>query len=216
MAKIQRIFFSNWSKAYHNQLRKVVHDIIKKHKSGGKCLDIGCNYSLASEILGNDDNYEIDAFDIDPAVISAMKGSYKNVSFFVGDAHDPPPICKKSSYDMIFAIEIIEHLTNPQFAFKKWCELLKKDGILILSTPNAFWFGKRGRGDHIYHFDLKTLEAMGKENGLDIVEKIGIGIRTFTGSIDTILPISWIYKFTMPMTYSFPQFASNIVIIYKK
>src|SRR3989344_7708517 len=41
-------------------------------------------------------------------------------------------------FDVIFAGELIEHLSNPGLFLEK-CKLhLKKDGFLILTTPNAF------------------------------------------------------------------------------
>ena len=41
-------------------------------------------------------------------------------------------------FDIIFAGELIEHLSNPGLFLKQSKRHLKKDGILVLTTPNAF------------------------------------------------------------------------------
>lgn len=39
-------------------------------------------------------------------------------------------------FDLIVALEIIEHLENPRFVAREWFRLLKPGGILVFSTPN--------------------------------------------------------------------------------
>ena len=41
-------------------------------------------------------------------------------------------------FDVIFAGELIEHLSNPGLFLEKCRKHLKKNGLLILTTPNAF------------------------------------------------------------------------------
>lgn len=43
----------------------------------------------------------------------------------------------KDSIDVAFAIQVIEHTSNPRLFLEEIRPLLKKNGILILSTPNA-------------------------------------------------------------------------------
>lgn len=43
---------------------------------------------------------------------------------------------ENNSFDMIAALEIIEHLENPRFLAREWFRILKKGGTVLLSTPN--------------------------------------------------------------------------------
>ncbi len=45
-------------------------------------------------------------------------------------------------FDVIFAGELIEHLSNPGLFLESCKKHLKKDGILIITTPNAFSLGR--------------------------------------------------------------------------
>ncbi len=50
----------------------------------------------------------------------------------------------KKKFDVIFAGELVEHLSNPGLFLERCKKHLRKDGLLILTTPNAFcafrWF----------------------------------------------------------------------------
>ena len=43
----------------------------------------------------------------------------------------------KGQYDAISFIEVIEHLENPRHSFRQIAALLKDDGLVLVSTPNA-------------------------------------------------------------------------------
>lgn len=66
----------------------------------------------------------------------------------------------KFNYDLVIALEVLEHLENPWNFFREARKLLRKGGTLILSTPNSnsmldrltyvmkghsFYFGERDR-----------------------------------------------------------------------
>ncbi|MBU5687975.1 MAG: methyltransferase domain-containing protein [Candidatus Aenigmarchaeota archaeon] len=100
----------------------------------------------------------------------------------------------KNNYaDTIIAGEIIEHLINP-FEFLKECNrVLKKGGILILTTPNMTSlsyilkiqsFGKKltiydRKDPHLYGFSMEMLEILLKKSGFKILNKkyLNIGWR---------------------------------------
>ena len=41
-----------------------------------------------------------------------------------------------ASFDVVIAAEVIEHLENPRQVARKWFQILKPGGTLVLSTPN--------------------------------------------------------------------------------
>lgn len=56
----------------------------------------------------------------------------------IGDLHDLKGKVSDEEYDAIYAGEIIEHTWMPGMMIVECNRILKKDGILILDTPNVF------------------------------------------------------------------------------
>jgi len=52
------------------------------------------------------------------------------------------PLNLSETFDIIIAGDLIEHLSNFEGFFKNCEKFLKKDGIIILSTPNPFYVGE--------------------------------------------------------------------------
>jgi len=71
---------------------------------------------------------------------------------------------KDSTYDVVIASEIFEHLYNPLHFIHETSRILKSEGILILSMPNICYAGNIFRllaGKSI-HEELKTLRLAPK------------------------------------------------------
>lgn len=56
----------------------------------------------------------------------------------IGDLHDLRGIVENETFDCIYAGEIIEHTWKPGQMIQECNRILKKDGYLVLDTPNAF------------------------------------------------------------------------------
>jgi 2-polyprenyl-3-methyl-5-hydroxy-6-metoxy-1,4-benzoquinol methylase len=83
-------------------------------------------------------------------------------------------------FDAIFAWHVIEHLSNPFETLREINRILKKDGYLEFSIPNAGcwefyvfrdkWYGL-DLPRHLFHFSLTSVKKM-LEDGDFVVEKI--------------------------------------------
>jgi 2-polyprenyl-3-methyl-5-hydroxy-6-metoxy-1,4-benzoquinol methylase len=56
-------------------------------------------------------------------------------NWIVGDLNAPMDV-PESSFDVIVAVEVIEHLENPRAIAREWFRLLREGGTIICSTPN--------------------------------------------------------------------------------
>lgn len=108
-----------------------------KPLAGLDILDIGCGGGLAAEPL-----YRLGAH------VTGVDAGAENIR--VADTHarqqglDIRYICSTAEemashgkkFDVVTALEIIEHVDHPDVFIKACCQLVKEDGILILSTLN--------------------------------------------------------------------------------
>jgi SAM-dependent methyltransferase len=85
-------------------------------------------------------------------------------------------------FDVIVAGELIEHLSNPGLFLERANKHLRKDGRLIISTPNAFSSGNVFRSllgrkmiinpQHVCYYDEQTLTQLLKRYGFEVEDVI--------------------------------------------
>jgi SAM-dependent methyltransferase len=124
----------------------------------GEVCDVGSGYSMVWH--SGPWPFTVHAFDRDPAAVAALQE--KGVDARFAPADDPP--FAKGMFDAVYAGEIIEHLTDPEAALRRWVELLKPNGRLIVTTPNRRHLLTRVRGfelvenpEHLFEWDLRQL-----------------------------------------------------------
>jgi ubiquinone/menaquinone biosynthesis C-methylase UbiE len=116
-------------------------DIIKynfcsKYVKNKVVLNAACGKGYGGDILLKGRPKRIINLDIDPLCIQYAKKHYLDhrLIYEVGD------VCKlrfkKYYFDTVISIETIEHLRQPEAFIKEIKRVLKKGGLLILSTPN--------------------------------------------------------------------------------
>lgn len=102
-----------------------------------KTLDAGCGKGTLLEILHTRGFAETYGADIDDYLADEKpKKEFKVVDF----NFDRFP-WTDSFFGQIAAVEVVEHLENPYHFLREAARLLKKDGILLVTTPNPdhFW-----------------------------------------------------------------------------
>jgi len=104
-------------------------------------------------------------------------------------------LLENNSVDVIIAGELIEHMYNPYKFIRECRRVLKKDGIIILSTPNICSLKNRFRvlfgrlpescaepsndesyERHIIDFNFQSLNKVFEKSGLNIIKKTSNGI----------------------------------------
>jgi 2-polyprenyl-3-methyl-5-hydroxy-6-metoxy-1,4-benzoquinol methylase len=120
---------------FENSLKKKqkVQTILKfientEHK---KCLEIGCEKGIASYFLRKKGGFWLST-DIDRNNVLTTKDLVKkNVLYFKEDAL---PFLSHS-FDLIIAIDTLEHIEDDDAFLKDLHRVLKKDGLLFISVP---------------------------------------------------------------------------------
>lgn len=85
----------------------------------------------------------------------------------------------KNKYDVVVLLDVIEHLPDPNKSISKIKKLLKKDGVIVFTTPNTNsleykLYGKRWEWvsppAHISLFNQKTVRKIMNENHFEELE----------------------------------------------
>ncbi len=129
--EIQRKNFDEYKIMIDDSRYRKVFEILKKLKPG-KFLEVGCNSGEFLEqvkTLG----YEVSGMEISDK--AAERGRKKSLDIKTADATKSFPFLK-NSFDVILAGEIIEHTLDDAEFLKKIHNLLRPNGILIITTPN--------------------------------------------------------------------------------
>lgn len=169
----------------NNYRVKLMINAIKNLKPvNQKILDIGCfDGTLLSSLPPDNFLYGVEASDF--GYKTCLKKGINVTQFFFNDDKFP---YKSSSFDIIIAGEIIEHIYDTDQFLNEIYRLLKPNGYLILSTPNIASLPRRimlllgmnpiieispnrlDSSGHIRYFTFKNLSKLIKENNFNIIK----------------------------------------------
>lgn len=181
-----------WDTAINTEVHTYVRPILENwlaDKKGNHLLDLGCgNGVLTSQLekLG----LLCTGTDFSESGINIAKKTFPNVNFFQSLIENPLLDEHKNKYDIVLAVEVIEHLLLPRQLFERAKEALKPNGTLIITTPyhgyfknialalankyDTHWHPLRDYG-HVKFFSLSTLSTLFKEQGFKVtrVKRVG-------------------------------------------
>lgn len=139
--------------------REDIHIFSKYLPHEGMILEAGCGIGSVCCYLSKKTNAKIVGLDTSSEALRLIaKGVDKNGEFIRGDVRKLP--FRDYSFDLVVSLGVIEHLDNPKIAVREMERVLKKEGILFLSTPNAHCYPHR-----VIRFFKKILKIwkIGKE-----------------------------------------------------
>ena len=158
-------------KLFENIFLKRIKKILK-FKKKGSVLEVGCSSGLMLKLF-KDCGFLVLGVEISrKAAEAAMK---KDIEVLTKPFEE---IGFKSKFDVIIFNHTLEHLADPFLAIKKASSLLNKEGLLYIDLPNFASLSATLKKDkwpfllveeHLWHFSLKSLKILFKNNGLDLV-----------------------------------------------
>jgi len=170
----------------NNPRIKVMLDTVNNLNLKNKnILDIGCYDGTFLSLIKNRNNsfYGIEASGY--GAKEALKKGINVKKFFFNDVDKIP--FKSESFDLVVAGEIIEHIYDIDFFLQEIYRLLKRDGFLLISTPNIASFGRRlmlflgmnpiietspnetDSSGHIRYFTFRTLKVLLNKQGFRVL-----------------------------------------------
>lgn len=162
---------------------------VGKIPSGSLVLDIGCATGFMGKYLIENKSCKVYGVEVDKVQAEIAEKNLSGV--LTGSVEETESIkkinkmTKNKKFDVILATSLIEHLTDPDQFLKVMRNLLKPQGIIIISTPNIAHFSTRtsllrGKFDyteygildrtHLHFYTINTFKKIFKENGYRILE----------------------------------------------
>jgi 2-polyprenyl-6-hydroxyphenyl methylase/3-demethylubiquinone-9 3-methyltransferase len=161
--------------------------------AGKSALDVGCGAGLLAEPLRRL-GADVIAIDAAPELIAAARAhaagqgldiDYRAIGVEALDGH----------YDLVTALEVIEHVADPQAFVDSLAARLAPGGLLILSTPNrtawsklltitlAEGFGRIPKGTHDFDkfIDPDHMRGLLAKAGMEVVDVEGIAVSLTRG-----------------------------------
>lgn len=148
-----------WHGEHMNRYQLAVNYINSKH---AKVLDIACGSGFGSFYLANLYSNVVGA-DISKEAIESCNINYqkKNLIFTIADGTSLP--YHDETFDAITSFETIEHTTQFELMLSEFKRVIKKNGVLIISTPNRIVNSPSGIIENPYHtqeWDLNGLNSL--------------------------------------------------------
>ncbi len=145
-----------------------VHKLFKDKTTPYDILEIGCGYGYLTYALKKQGHNPI-GIDISEKSIKFAKNNFGNY-FQLSDIND---LDKNKKFDWIIATEVIEHLENPIQFLKNCTAHLKKNGAILLTTPNKTYYTQQDiwKTDlppvHTIWFSKKSFKLLGNALNLN-------------------------------------------------
>jgi 2-polyprenyl-3-methyl-5-hydroxy-6-metoxy-1,4-benzoquinol methylase len=152
-------------------------------------LDIGCgNGSLVRYLI--DRRFTVTGIDPSESGINNARSILPQSKFYCMGVYDDPQKIEETDFDVVIATEVIEHLFYPRELLRFAKAKLKKNGLLLLSTPYHGYVknlvlsitGKWDRhhtplwdGGHIKFWSKNTLSRLLTEEGFAVENFVGCG-----------------------------------------
>ena len=163
-------------------------------------LEIGCGQGEFGKLVKQ--TYKTNYTGIDANPVAAVVAK-ENLDFvLIGDAFEQIEALPNHSFDLLICNDILEHLATPEILLQKVRIKMKPDASLVCSIPNFrvlnnlihillkkdFKYTNDDILDktHLRFFTKKSIIRLLNDNGLNIIEIVGINpIRSFK----TIIPL---------------------------
>jgi len=137
-------WYADENSQYHKHVNYVRVLIGNRHKD---ILDVGAGDGLITSLI------EAKGIDINPIAVSYAQE--KGVDVSVGSAYSLP--YADETYDLVFMGDVIEHLMDSISAVLEARRVLRKKGILFITTPLIGKEGKVHNRLHYKEYDVKRL-----------------------------------------------------------
>ena len=138
--------------------------------TGGRAFQMGCSngYTLSAF---RDRGWDVDGIDPSSAAADIARKLY-GLTIRIGFFED---VALDSTYDLVIATHILEHLMDPVKSLRKMLGLLRDDGLMLVEVPCLtrpdLWPNGYFAFEHLQYFSEVSLQNCLKAAGFEVVAR---------------------------------------------
>ncbi len=111
-------------------------EAIVAHGANGTVLDYGCGVGLLAKMLA-ERGYSVTGIDISERFIGAAREKFAGIPGLTFEVmHDLPLRFEDGAFDVVVTSSVLEHCIGVDAILLEFMRLLRKDGLLVIETPN--------------------------------------------------------------------------------
>lgn len=188
------------------------------------CLDLGCGTGALGKFLVQSKQCIFDGLTHNPQEAELARQNYRDVKVNDLDSTDITQVFPHFAYDFVICADVLEHLRQPEKILEQAKKLLKPEGTLLISIPNAGYaglvvelmhgnFNYREEGlldkTHLRFFTRKSFTNLLSKHGWHIHSLDTVKVRTcdseFNSEFEKLPPtlLSHVLSFPDALTYQF-------------
>lgn len=188
---------------------------ITKGYSTPKVLEMGAGHGAFTKKL-HDNGYDVYANDLFPEYYR-----FNEVECIQVDITDKQPY-EDNTFDVILAIEVMEHIHDHNIFFRECNRILKPGGIVVISTPNILSLKSRVRylfsgffysfkplvheqTDGLQHISSLTIDQYKNLGFVNKFKEIDVHVdrkQTTSKLLSFLIPFMWVYCKIKKLDYS--------------
>ena len=178
-----------------------IEEAINFLDKGNMLLDVGCGEGTFAKLAAKNYNH---IYGIDLCFRALTSANNKSIQVIKGNLNKEGISFQDGSFDAVTCLDVIEHVFDPVALLLEINRVLKKNGVLILTTPNVRFiefvssillkgqFPKTSNdpdtynGGHINYFTFSDIRSLLKSSGFNLMRERGIAYRPYR-SLKTII-----------------------------
>lgn len=127
-------------------IMEVLSGIRREMEGELKLLDLGCGDGRLVPLWQSITAADAQGIELSPHAVQTAMEMFPTIKYTQGDATHTP--YQDEEFDIVICQEVIEHIEDQAQLIKECSRILKKDGWLILTTPNRYYFDRRKGGNY--------------------------------------------------------------------
>lgn len=154
---------------WHQHKRLVCHQILNRFiPRAGKLLDIGTG---TGKMLSELKQAGWQVFGVDIEKKAQQESAKRGIYIKTADVSKKPLPFPNSTFDLVTALDLLEHIPNDQFCLREMKRVLKPQGIILISVPAyqqlfSYWDKMVG---HYRRYSTKSLKQLCAQTKLKII-----------------------------------------------
>jgi 2-polyprenyl-3-methyl-5-hydroxy-6-metoxy-1,4-benzoquinol methylase len=166
---------------------------VLRHRTGGRLLEIG---AAAGHFVEAAAQAGFDPVGIEPAAELAAEARERGLDVRAGFLEDLD--LPESSFDVVCAWHVLEHIADPLTALQGLRRVLKPSGALLIEVPNieSVWAVRRGLAwanldaeHHVAHYTGRALRALLERAGFTVNDTETVSMYTYLRPARALRPI---------------------------